>query len=225
MTERITVPKTEFTSEDSASAQGSITNWVRKLKDGDKEAAQELWGRYFARLEAHAAARIRAYNVPNGAVVPEDVAASVFESIWRGANAGRFQNVKDRDELWWLLQSLTKRKVIDHLRYATAARRFNGQPNVSLADDNAGVSFHELMADEPTAEYLSIMDEELSRLLALLRDDKLRQIAVLKIEGYSNSETAIQLDISKATLSRKLDLIRSTWQQAFKDQGSDHGKS
>ena len=206
------------------SLPGSVSHWIQNLKGGDAEAAQDLWNRYFSQLEAHAAVKIRAYNVPNGAVIPEDVAASVFESIWRGANAGRFKDVKDRDALWWLLQSLTKRKVIDHIRRATAARRFNGQPNVSLTDSDAGAAFRELMADEPTAEYLSIMEEEFSRILALLRDDKLRQIAVLKIEGYSNDEIQERTGIASATLMRKLKLIRSTWHQALDDQESVDGK-
>lgn len=200
---------------------GSISIWVKKLRGGDHEAAQELWQRFFCRLEEHAAARIRGYNVPPGTVVAEEVAVSVFESIWRGANAGRFKDVKDRDELWWLLQTLTKRKVIDHIRHATADRRFSGRPDISISDRSAGIEFRELMSIEPTPEYLTIMEEEFSRLLGLLRDDKLRQIAVMKLEGYANHEIRQQLVISPATLMRKLKLIRSTWQQAIDSTRSE----
>ena len=202
---------------------GSVSHWVRSLKEGDSDAVQQLWNRYFEKLITHAATRIRGHNCPEGTVIPEDIAASVFESIWKGANAGRFQNVADRDELWWLLQAMTKRKVIDHIRHATAMRRFPGKPPVSLSGGEASLVYAELVSEEPTAEYALHMEEQYSFLLGLLRDQNLRRIAVLKIEGYTSDEIQMELKIASATLTRKLRLIRETWQQALADKGSDNG--
>ncbi|MEJ7592403.1 MAG: ECF-type sigma factor [Planctomycetaceae bacterium] len=202
----------------------SVSDWVRHLKDGDADAAQQLWNRYFQKLVVHAGQRVRAHNCPEGTVVPEDVAASVFESLWKGANAGRFQKVTDRDELWWLLQAMTRRKVVSHIRHATARQRFSGQVPASLSHDEPGSAYRELMSDEPDAEYVVMMQDQFSRLLSLLRDDKLRQIAVLKLEGCSNDEICRNLSISSATTTRKLRLIRETWQLAIDEESSDNGK-
>jgi DNA-directed RNA polymerase specialized sigma24 family protein len=201
----------------------SVSEWVRDLKQGDAEAAQQLWNRYFEQLVTQAQRRLRKHNCPEGAVVPEDVAVSVFESIWRGANAGRFHNVNDRDELWWLLQALTHRKVVDHIRHATAQRRFPGHVPQPLAGSSSGAGFRELMAQEPTPEYLAILEEQYLFLLGLLRDSKLREIAVLKVEGWTSDEICEQLSVSSATMNRKLKLIRTTWQQALADQDLSDG--
>lgn len=73
----------------------SVTAWLKALKKGDAAAAQELWQRYFTKLIDQAEARIR--NCPQGSLEAEDIAVSVFESLWRGANEGRFQDLHNRD--------------------------------------------------------------------------------------------------------------------------------
>ena len=55
------------------------------------------------------------------------------------------------------------------------------------------------------------MAEECGRLLALLRDDTLREIALKKMEGYTNDEIACQLGCVRQTVTRKLDIIRRKW--------------
>ena len=204
----------------SGSEQPSVSDWVCRLKDGDAEAAQRLWDRYFQKLVEQAEKRISSHNCPEGAVVPEDVAASVFESLWKGANRGRFQHVTARDELWWLLLAMTRRKVVSHIRHSMAQQRFPGKISTSLSSatlSSASPSslYQELVSNEPTVESVVMMRDQFSFLLSLLRDDKLRQIAVLKLEGHSNEEICRILDVSSATATRKVRLIRETWQQAI----------
>ncbi|MCA9016053.1 MAG: hypothetical protein KDA77_12040 [Planctomycetaceae bacterium] len=188
----------------------SVTAWVKALKEGEAEAAQNLWNRYFKKLVDHAEARIR--NCPQGTLEAEDIAVSVFESLWRGANEGRFQQLHNRDELWWLLLALTKRKVASHIRKETALKRGGNSTQKSLnSDEDSGYTFEELVSDEPTPEYVAMLQEEYEHLLAALRDDRLREIAVLRLEGYTSQEIGIQLKISVPTVTRKLRLIRAAW--------------
>ena len=201
----------------------SISVWVANLKGGDADAAQRLWDRYFKKLISHAAQRIQAYNCPQGAVIAEDVAASVFESLWKGANAGRFERVTDRDELWWLLQAMTNRKVVSHIRHSAAQVRNPGHVPTSLSLPDPQIVYEQLMEDEPNGDYVVMMQDQFSYLLSLLRDDKLRRIAVLKLEGSSNDEICGDLNISSATITRKLRLIRETWRQAIDDEDTNHG--
>jgi DNA-directed RNA polymerase specialized sigma24 family protein len=56
-----------------------------------------------------------------------------------------------------------------------------------------------------------MMEEQHARLLASLRDETLRQVAVHRMEGYSNQEIAEALNISLRSVERKLRLIRNEW--------------
>src|SRR5262249_35153126 len=92
------------------SSGGSVTLWLEQLKRGNPAAAQPLWDAYFARLVALARARLRA--APRAAADEEDVALSAFDSFCRGAEAGRFPRLDDRDDLWQVLFVITTRKAI-----------------------------------------------------------------------------------------------------------------
>ena len=49
-----------------------------------------------------------------------------------------------------------------------------------------------------------------------LRDDCLRTIVVLRIEGYLVKEIAERLSVGERTVERKLQLIRAKWTQELK---------
>ena len=55
------------------------------------------------------------------------------------------------------------------------------------------------------------MADECRRLLGVLRDESLRVVARLRMEGYSNKEVAGQLGCSLRTIARKVELIRRSW--------------
>src|SRR5262249_14633252 len=83
------------------SPEGSGTHWLGPLKAGDAAAAQPLWERYFRRLAG--LARKKLQGSPRLAADGEDVAQSAFKSFYRGAEQGRFPDLRDRDDLWRLL--------------------------------------------------------------------------------------------------------------------------
>jgi DNA-directed RNA polymerase specialized sigma24 family protein len=70
-----------------------------------------------------------------------------------------------------------------------------------------------VLAREPTPEEAAEMEEEFQRLLALLPEDelRLRDVAVAKMEGYSNAEIAEQLGWVERTVKRRLAMIRAIW--------------
>ena len=57
------------------------------------------------------------------------------------------------------------------------------------------------------------MAEDCQRLFEALADESLRQIAQLKLEGYTNEEIAAKLDCATRTIERKLERIRAIWSQ------------
>jgi DNA-directed RNA polymerase specialized sigma24 family protein len=58
-----------------------------------------------------------------------------------------------------------------------------------------------------------LVAEECARLLNALPDASLRQVAILKMEGYRNEEIAGRLGCSLQTVARRLKVIRRAWQE------------
>ena len=68
-----------------------------------------------------------------------------------------------------------------------------------------------MLGSEPTPELAAMLVENTQQLLAALDDDNLRQIACLKLEGWTNDEIAQQLDCVRRTVERRLERIREKW--------------
>ncbi|MEJ7591092.1 MAG: ECF-type sigma factor [Planctomycetaceae bacterium] len=55
-----------------------------------------------------------------------------------------------------------------------------------------------------------------AELLQLLTEE-LREVAVLRLLGYRNSEIAVQFRCSERSIDRKLNAIREMWESSFVD--------
>jgi DNA-directed RNA polymerase specialized sigma24 family protein len=191
------------------SAPGSATCWLDGLRAGDAAAAQQLWEGYFRRLVGLARRRLR--GAAPAAADAEDVALSAFDSFCRGAAQARFPRLDDRDDLWQVLVLLTARKAADLLRSERAQKRGGGRvARGPVGDDGPGLSA--VVGREPTPSFAAQVAEECRRLLNRLGGGELREMALLKMEGYTNADVAAKLGRSLATVERKLRLIRRTWE-------------
>jgi len=198
----------------NSSFDNSVTDWIDNLKQGDDEAAVNLWQRYFERLVRVARKQLGA--APRRVADEEDVALSVFDVLCRGAVQGRFTELETRDDLWRLLVAITAKKVVDQVRRQTRLKRGGGDVRGHSLFRQAGDvpdGFDQFLHEQPTPDFLLMMDEEQRRMLARLRDDTLCRIALARMEGYSNQEIAIQQGISLRSVERKLNLIRDEWSQ------------
>lgn len=193
--------------------QGSVTRWIADLKDGDRQAVQPLWERYFARMVDLARTRLRAARLKDAARDEEDAALSAFDSLCTGLARGRFPDLSDRDDLWRLLVVITSRKVLIQARRQLRQKRGGGnvRPASDLAvdgdadDDDLLVR---VVSTEPTPEFAAMVAEEYRRLLDRLGNDGLRQVAVLRMEGATGDEIAAKLGCTRRTVVRQLSLIR-----------------
>jgi DNA-directed RNA polymerase specialized sigma24 family protein len=75
-------------------------------------------------------------------------------------------------------------------------------------DQRRATSLHDLLHAEPTTEFLDSVYAEGNQLLESLEDPVLREVAQLRMEGYSNEEIAERIDRSVKTVERKFQLIR-----------------
>jgi RNA polymerase sigma factor (sigma-70 family) len=144
----------------------------------------------------------------------EDVLQSMYASFCLRQRRGSFE-LTSRDDLWKLLVTVTLRKARNtarrHRQEARDYRRECAQVGSRESDSMEWVA--ELMdAVEPTPEHAAELSEALERRLRALGDPVLRQIALRKLEGYTNKEIARELDdCTERTIERKLGRIRAKW--------------
>jgi DNA-directed RNA polymerase specialized sigma24 family protein len=191
------------------SGEESITHWIVQLQTGDMAAAQKLWELYFHRLVGLAQKKLA--TAPRRVADEEDVALSAFKSFFQGVERGRFPQLTDRNNLWRLLVILTARKACHLIRDENRQKR-GGHCNSKAPPD--GPSIEEILGREPEPPFAAQVAEECQRLLDRLGDAGLREVALRKMEGYTNEEIATRLDCAPRTIERKLRLIRSVWEKA-----------
>ena len=199
----------------SAEPDENVTHWINSLKAGDDEGARRLWHRYFGELVRLARAKLGA--APRGAADEEDVALSAFHSLCAGVAGDRFERLDGRDDLWRLLVTITVRKALTQVQRQRRLKRGGGRvigetdlAGAGAADD---VGLDRFAGHEPTPELAALLGEEFRRLFVALPDETLRQIAQLRLEGYTGEEIADRLGCNRRTVTRKLELIRRTWDE------------
>jgi RNA polymerase sigma factor (sigma-70 family) len=189
-----------------ASSEGSqsVTRLIRAVQGDRESAVGPLLAVYFDRLVQ--LARKRLQDLPGMAGYEEDLALRSFHSIYgRLRDPARPLHLAGRDDLWRLLATRTISRAIDLIR-----RHRPGE----VADDQ---EVERLLAREPTPEEAAETADECRRLLDLLAEPELRQIALWKVEGYTNEEIAARLDCVPRTVERKVSRIRLLWKQELKE--------
>jgi DNA-directed RNA polymerase specialized sigma24 family protein len=199
----------------SAKEPGSVSRWFKGLKEGEPEAVEAIWNRYFRRVLATARHRLR--GGPHQAVEDgEDVALSALNGLAAGAKQGRFERLDDRADLWQILTAITLRKAINRRRWYRRRKR-SGRPAAGPRGHAGSLEGAALLArvasKEPAPELAAMLRDELEHLLDALDDPILRRIAEFRMEGATNPEIARQLGRAVRTVERKLDRIRLIWEK------------
>lgn len=185
--------------------KSSFSELIRLVESGDPSAEERLWNEFYENLLRYVESRVRQRGVPKGLLDEEAITVSVLESIFKCAKQGRLQSMRDRSELSRLLLAITNRKFVDHLRRATAQKMYPGAPLGELRPECIQIPPEKLVT------YCVAFEEQLSRLMDLLPDDIHRQIAVLKLAGYTLNEIGLAVDVSVPTVNRKWRYIRRIW--------------
>ncbi len=137
---------------------------------------------------------------------------SMFRSVCLGFAEGRFPDLKDRDSLWRLMLVITCQKISNRHRFDHQKRR---DVRLTLTDsvfynvDSIAVTAEaNLVSTEPAPEFVAEFVETCEKLFSQFDDPILEKITTLRMDGYSDSEIATQLDCSRRTVQRRLEIIR-----------------
>jgi RNA polymerase sigma factor (sigma-70 family) len=194
---------------------GSVTRLIKLLRCDDPIerdlAARLIWRRYFRDLLELARnnlnKRIRQREDE------EDVLQSMYKSFCLRQQRGEF-DLAGRDALWKLLVTITLRKARNAAKRQGRERRDVGREQ-TVADGDETRSAHwaleQMDAAGPSPLEAAVLNEALERRLEALADPDLRQIALWRLEGYTNREIADRLDCTERSIERRLERIRSKW--------------
>jgi DNA-directed RNA polymerase specialized sigma24 family protein len=174
---------------------GSETRLVLRLKDGESgDVYEEVWNRYFNRLVGLARKHLGISG--HRRLGPEDVALDTLNSFFRRMSSGQFPDLSDSNGLRRLLFTIAKRKSLNEFVAG-------GRTEQSLSDDELS----ELVSDEPGPELTAYLVD----LVGLLSTEMLRNIALMKLEGFTNGEIAAHFGVVERTVEYKLAMIRRLW--------------
>ena len=207
----------------SAAADLSVTHFLPGVRAGRREAIAAISDRLRPRVERVVARQLRGLRGAD----PEGVASSVFRYVWTVADRGDFseRDFAESRELWAYLMRVARHKVRDHARHAKSqkrdARRTVYEDSVHRGRDGGRGGWFETVPDRgPSPAARAASAEALADFLAGLPDDLLRDVAALRMEGYSVAEVARKTDVSPRTVKRKLRLLRDHWRDAADRDGA-----
>ena len=183
--------------------QGAWTSLVliERYRGGDDSAAEALFARYFERLTLLARSRLSARLARR--TDPEDIVQSVYRSFFVGVREGRYTLGRGGD-LWRLLASITKHKLLRQVRHQTADRR---SVEVELPFDQVDEARLRGREREPTPEEALALADELEWVFAQL-DSFGRRVLELRLQGLPISAIAEDTERAERSVRRALARIR-----------------
>ena len=194
--------------------EGSVTYYMNQLREGNRDGADELWRRFYSRLVRLAHNRVNSKY--RRATSGEDVAAIAIAECFKSLEEGRFPELEGRKDLWNRLAQITERRAQNEVRRQTSQKRGGGKvhgESVFLkADEEIPQGINGIAGKEPTPEFVDEFGITVNEFLSSL-SDQLRQIAILKMQGYTNREISKQVKVSIATVERKLAILREKLSQ------------
>ena len=180
-------------------ADGGLTQWLARLREGDNEALDQLLPLVYDELRLLARSQLR--NESPGHTL--GATALVHEAYLR-LSQRRVIAPEDRSHFFAIAAQCMRRVLVDHARVRGAQKRGSGQ--VALSLEHAG----ELL-DEDGSEELLIIDEALER-LARANERAARVVERRYFAGLTLEETAATLGLSAKTVQRDWTLARA-WLQ------------
>lgn len=186
-----------------------------RLKSGDKEAANEVIGLFFDRVARAARRRLKQRRLRGSD--SQDIAASVFESLWEKIDLQQIQEdqLNSPDEFWRLLCTMIRFKTEDHVRRENAEKRGGGEvrgESVFLRLDqesHPGLANH--AHDGLTGCEIVALKDCHDQMMNLLGDEVLQELVTLRMENYKVTEIAEHFGKSDRWVKRRLADVREKW--------------
>lgn len=187
--------------EDGSETYGVVTDHslLHRFRDGEQDAATQLYLRYSSRLQSWATLQTSSAFVSR--FDEEDVVQSVFRTLFRRVAEGLY-DVPPGEELWQLLLVIALNKIRKLATFHRAQKR--DVEKTSGSDVLETARFRKQSNDETSVQILQfVLDDLLSSL-----PEAHRTIVRLRMEGNKADEIAEQTQRSSRTVERVLKAFR-----------------
>lgn len=144
---------------------------------------------------------------PHAAFDAEDVAVSAFRSLLKHVESKDDRELLDRSVLVRLLFSIARKKSASAIRHESAQKRSRTRLNQSIDLNEIAVT--------DTSHEIAIMRDLFGSLILKL-PEKLKDVARLKLDGHTNAEVAVELNVTERTVERHLARIREFCLDVFR---------
>jgi len=175
---------------------GEITQWLRRLHDGDAVALEQLMPLLYDELRQIARRQLRNER-PNHTLATTDL---VNEAYLRLVNQRRLL-AEDRPQFFAIAASTMRRILVDYARARKRLKRGGGDAHVPLDEAEAFLTAEE-------ADQVLAVDQALKRLAQM----EPRTVQVVECRFYSGltiEETAGVLGVSAKTVQRDWTIARA----------------
>lgn len=186
------------------SAPLEASDLLARIKNGDQQAATDLFERFASRLVNLARHEIDLEL--RRKIDPEDVMQSAFRSFFQRYGTGEI-DVQSWESLWSLLAVITVHKCRHKIRYCRAEKRDVGRERSALRYTEASHSAWVAVSKDPTASHAAMLKEEHQLLMRSLESSERRMLR-LHLRGETIEEISIQVARSERTVRRVLRRIR-----------------
>ena len=188
---------------------------LMRWRDGDQDAAGEIFGRYAERLLALARSRLSIHLARY--LDPEDVVQSAYRSFFVGARDGKYVLQRSGD-LWRLLVGITVHKLQHQVERRSAKKRAVGREKDLRQDGEAFDAA--ALAREPTPDEAAALADTIAHLLEPLEPLQRRMVA-LRLDGYRLEEIATEVARSERTVRRVLEQFKDDLMQIGQRERND----
>ena len=197
-------------------ADDEITLFLKDSQGIGEEGAQAIWESYLPKLMRVIESKLR--NSSKRIIDSDDIAQNAMLSLFRGLKEHKFDSLENRDELWALLIIITARKVTRERRREMAEKRGRGTTRGESAfivagriDDCYGIN--QVLDENQMPESASRVLKTYEELLPQISDQKTRNTAMLRMEGYTNPEIAEKMKCSVVRVEQRISKIRKVWKR------------
>jgi RNA polymerase sigma-70 factor, ECF subfamily len=170
---------------------------IARIKEGDDDAASQLYERYAARIFGLVNSRMG--DRLKSLVEPQDIVQSIFKSVFRGLNTGAYE-APPGGTLWQLIALIAMNKVRKNATRRMASKR-DARLTVPIDELTETNTQRRFSADE--------MEVAMREIVERLKPSE-QEVVMLRVQSYSVEEIADGTNRSRRTVERLLQAARAS---------------